>query len=209
MLKYAFLFLFAAPSSASDFELNSLKASDPAFTGPVPAPQAAPAVPGKAGYIQLSSSIKVKVDREKGQVTVGFPKVDFGGEEPGDKAQLFVKVTRGLPAPAVSWATVLCSGGNFLGYKGSNISLPESSGSFSVNETLALGYPKRLIAGTHPWLAGDLASVEEVCSEAFLEKMKDARAETLPQQLGEFSFSYDVRKNTLKIKWRAPHGGEF
>ncbi len=39
--------------------------------------------------------------------------------------------------------------------------------------------------------------------------MKDARVETLPQKLGEFSFGYDARKNTLKIKWQAGHGGKF
>jgi len=198
MLKYALVFLLAAPASAADFDLNALKASD---LPPAPAAVIAPAPADKASYIQLSSSIKLKMDKEKGELTIGFPKASFGDAGPGDQAHLFVRMTRGLPAPAISWATVLCSNGHFLGYKGSNLNLPEQSGSFSVSETLALGYPKQLIARTHPWLAGDLADLEEVCSPAFLEKMKDARAETLPQKLGDFSFSYNSKKNTLKVKW--------
>jgi len=198
MLKYALVFLLAAPASAADFDLNALKASD---LPPAPAASIVPAPADKASYIQMSSSIKLKMDKEKGELTIGFPKASFGDAEPGDQAHLFVRMTRGLPAPAISWATVLCSNGHFLGYKGSNLSLPEQSGSFSIGETLALGYPKQLIARTHPWLAGDLADLEEVCSPAFLEKMKDARAETLPQKLGDFSFSYNPKKNTLKVKW--------
>lgn len=199
MLKYALALLLAAPAAAADFELNSLKAADlaPADAAAVPAP--APA--DKAGYVQLTSSIKLRMDKEKGELTVGFPKASFGDAGPGDKAHLFVKMTRGLPAPAISWATVLCSDGHFLGYKGSSLSLPGQSGSFSISETLAMGYPKQLIARTHPWLAGDLADLEQVCSEPFLEQMKEFRAETLPQKLGDFAFDYNPRKNALKVSW--------
>lgn len=200
MLKYALAFLLAAPASAADIELNSLKAADLPEAGAAAVPAPSPA--DKASYVQLTSSIKLKMDKEKGELTVGFPKASFGDAGPGDKAHLFVKMTRGLPAPAISWATVLCSDGHFLGYKGSNLSLPEQSGSFSISETLAMGYPKQLIARTHPWLAGDLADLEQVCSEPFLEKMKDFCAETLPQRLGDFTFDYNQKKNTLKVKWQ-------
>lgn len=209
MLKSALLVLLAAsPAVAGSlpaFDLNYLRAPDlpgSGFSRELPVPAAGFATEqDKAGYIQLSSSIKMKMDKEKGELTVGFPKASFGDPGPGDKAHLFVKMTRGLPAPAVSWATVLCSDGHFLGYKGSNLNLPEQSGSFSISETLALGSPKQLISRTHPWLAGELADLEEVCSGPFLEKMKDARAETLPPTLGDFSFDYNPRKNTLKVKW--------
>jgi len=158
----------------------------------------------KASYIQITSAIKLKMDKEKGEMTVTFPKVDFGDHAPGDKAHLFVKILRETPAPVISWATVLCSDGHYLGYKGSTLNLPERSGSMSISETLALGsYPKRLIARTHPWLTEGLADLEEVCSGPFLEKMKDARAETLPPKLGNFSFEFNPRKNTLKAKWQA------
>jgi hypothetical protein len=198
MLKYALVFLLTAPAAAADFDLNALKAADLA---PAAAQEIIPAPADKASYIQMTSSIKMKMDKEKGELTIGFPKASFGDAEPGDKAHLFVKMTRGLPAPAISWATVLCSNGHFLGYKGSNLNLPEQSGSFSISETLALGSPKQLITRTHPWLAGGLTNLEEVCSDGFLEKMKDARAETLPQQLGDFSFTYTPKKNTLKVNW--------
>lgn len=201
MLKNALIFLLAAaPAQAlslPEFNLNSVKASELRSADfDAPAPKA-----DKAGYVQMTSSIQLKMDKEKGELTVGFPKVAFGGGTPQDKSYLFVKLTRELPAPALSWATVLCSGGSFLGYKGSNIDFPEKSGSFSIGETLAMGYPKKLIADTHPWLAGDLASLDELCSEDFLGKMKDNRIETLPPKVGDFSFEYTSRRNSLKVKW--------
>lgn len=207
MLKYALVLLFSAVTvSAADFNLDSLKISDLAAAGPaaitVPAvPEAAPVPIAKASYIQMTSATKLKMDKEKGELTVTFPKVEFGDASPSDKAHLFVRIIRETPAPVISWATVLCSGGTYLGYKGSTMNFPEASGSFFVSETLALGYPKLLITRTHPWLAGDLAAPEEVCSPGFLEKMKDARAETLPAKLGNFSFEYNARKNTLKVRW--------
>jgi len=156
----------------------------------------------KAGYISVTSATKFRMDKEKGELTVTFPKVDFGGGAAGDKAHLFVKMTRESPSPAISWATVLCSGGSYLGYKGATVDFPDKSGSFSINETLALGaYPARLIYGTHPWLAGGLTALDELCSDPFLERMKDARAETLPSKIGDFSFEYNPRKNTLKASW--------
>lgn len=156
----------------------------------------------KAGYISVNSSTKFRMDKEKGELTVTFPKVEFGGGAYGDKSRLFVKIVRETPSPAISWATVLCSGGKYIGYKGSTVNFPEKSGAFSISETLALGeYPARLIYGTHPWLAGGLTALDEVCSDTFLEKMKDARAETLPPRIGDFSFEFNSRKNTLKAKW--------
>lgn len=203
MLKYAFALLCVLPVPSRSLELNTLnvRALPPAEIAAVPAPEPAE----KASYIQLVSSIKLKTDREKGRLTIGFPKETFGDPGPGDKAHLFVKITRGLPAPVISWATVLCSDGRYLGYKGSTIALPETSGSLSISETLALGeYPRLLIERTHPWLASGLASPDELCSAPFLEKMKDARAETLPPRLGDFSFEYNWRNSTLKVSWAAP-----
>jgi hypothetical protein len=162
---------------------------------------ALPSAVDKAGYISLNSATKLRMNKDKGELTVTFPKVTFGDGGPGDKAHLFVKITRETPVPAISWATVLCSGGQYLGYKGSTVDFPGRNGEFSISETLALGYPGRLVYGTHPWLAGGLASLDELCSPAFLERMKDARAETLPPRLGDFSFEYNSRKNVLKASW--------
>lgn len=205
MLKSALvLFLAASPSFAETlpgFELNSARAAAISLGDSPPVPELSPASPEKAGYVQINSAVKLKMDKEKGEMTVTFPKVDFGDQEPGDKAHLFVKILRETPAPVISWATVICSGGNYLGYKGSTLNFPENSGSLSISETLALGYPKLLLTRTHPWLTEGLGNLEEVCSEPFLEKMKDARAETLPPKLGNFSFDFNPRKNTLKAKW--------
>lgn len=205
MLKSALILLLAAPSSFAatlpDFNLNTIRASGipgASFFAPLPVPDQQLS---KASYIQINSAIKLKMDKEKGEMTITFPKVDFGDQAAGDKAHLFVKILREAPTPVISWATVICSGGNYLGYKGSTLNFPETSGSLSISETLALGYPKLLIARTHPWLAGGLENLEEVCSPAFLEKMKDARAETLPPSIGNFSFDFNPRKNTLKAKW--------
>jgi len=174
-------------------ERYALYSEDPAADLPPPF--------SKSGYIQMTSSTKFKMNKEKGELTVVFPKVEFGGKAYGDRALLFVKIVRETPAPAISWATVLCSGPNFLGYKGSTVDFPEKSSSFSISETLALGGPKALITRTHPWLTGSLVALEDICSDGFLEKMKDARAETLPPRIGKFSFEFNPRKNTLKAKW--------
>ena len=203
MLKCAIILLLAAsPSFAAvlpDFSLNSMHATGiraTSFAEPLPVQELS-----KANYIQINSAIKLKLDKEKGELTVTFPKVDFGDQADGDKTHLFVKILRETPTPVISWATVICSGGNYLGYKGSTLNFPETSGSLSISETLALGYPKLLMTRTHPWLTEGLGNLEEVCSPAFLEKMKDARAETLPPKLGNFSFDFNPRKNTLKAKW--------
>ena len=177
--------------------MRSADISGVSLRDPLPLPELS-----KASYVQITSAIKLKMDKEKGEMTVTFPKVDFGDQQPGDKAHLFVKILRETPTPVISWATVICSGGNYLGYKGSTLNFPEASGSLSINEMLALGsYPKRLIERTHPWLTEGLVNLEEVCSAPFLEKMKDAKAETLPPKLGNFNFEYNSRKNTLKAKW--------
>ncbi len=203
MLKSALILILAAsPSFAGippDPQLNAMRAAGLPEVSVIPAPPA-PEL-SKASYIQITSAIKLKMEKEKGEMTVTFPKVDFGDQEPGDKAHLFVKILRETPTPVISWATVICSGSRYLGYKGSTLNFPETSGAMSISEMLALGYPKLLIARSHPWLTEGLADLEEVCSAPFLEKMKDARAETLPPKIGNFNFDYNSRKNTLKVKW--------
>lgn len=170
-------------------------------------PRPVPSSPAKASYIQMTSSVKLKADAEKGELFISFPKVEFGEQAPDDKAFLFVK-TETVPARKISWATVLCSGRSYLGYKGSNLFFPEKSGSFSMGETLALGaFPKRLIERTHPWLmsalpgapAGDL---EQICSDGFREAAKDWNAESLPKELDGAVFEYNPKKNTLKVSWK-------
>ncbi|MBI5745255.1 MAG: hypothetical protein HY952_11995 [Elusimicrobia bacterium] len=183
------------------------------FTPPVPTPRPEPAGvyrtydPGlptplsKGGYIQINSATKLKMNKEKGELAVTFPDVDFGGGSFGGQADLYVRVIGTDEAPAVSWATVICGSGNFMGYKGSTVDFPQQSGSVSINETLALGSPKALIVRTHRWLAGDLVALEDLCTDAFRERQKDYRAETLPASLGKYKLEFNARKNTLKVKW--------
>lgn len=216
MLKSALIVLLsAAPSSAgwtADPVLNRLRAADIAAErsispDPVPGPAMTVLIPGaaalssKSGYIQILSATKLKMDKEKGVLTITFPKVEFGDGLPDDRADLYVKLFGSDMAPVISWATVICGGPNFIGYKGSTVDFPRESGNLSITETLALGSPKLLIARTHPWLAGDLASMEELCSDGFRERMRDARAQTLPSSIGRYSLEFNARKNTLRVKW--------
>ncbi|MCM2267135.1 MAG: hypothetical protein NDI60_05095 [Elusimicrobiales bacterium] len=161
-----------------------------------------PVMISRNGYVQINSSTKIKVNKEKGELAVYFPDVEFGGGamfEGG--SDLFVRITGTEEAPAISWATVICSNGSFLGYKGATFDFPQRSGTFSISETFAMGAPKTLIARTHRWLAGGLVTLEDLCTAEFKEKMKDARAETLPEKLGKYNFDYNPRKNALKVTW--------
>ena len=222
-----------AGTSLPDFSLNSVKASN--ITGgrflragaygelrlPMPVPQDtgfdfstmpktfalynSPLGKEKAGYIQMTSSIKVKFDKDKGRVDVAFPRVDFGEPDGSEKSLLFIKVSGPTASPTLSWATLLCGGGHYMGYKGSNITLTEKSGNFSIGETLALGsYPKRLVARTHPWLTEGISEdgLDRLCSDDFQKQMKDYSAQTLPEKMGDFNFGYDPRKNSLRITWK-------
>lgn len=163
---------------------------------------AAPFMLSRNGYVQVNSSTKIKLNKEKGELNVYFPDVEFGGSSMFEGgSDLFVRMTGTDEAPAISWATVICSKGAFLGYKGATFDFPQRSGSFSIGETFALGAPKTLIARTHRWLAGGLVTLEDLCSEEFKEKMKDSRAESLPEKLGKYNFDYNARKNALKVSW--------
>jgi hypothetical protein len=155
----------------------------------------------RAGYVQLASSTRIKVDKRRGELTVAFPDVVFAGGAFGDRADLFVRMTGTTDAPAISWAAVLCSGGGYLGYKGSTVTLPEKSGSYNISETMALGTPKALIMKTHRWLTEGMVATEDLCTDAFREKMKDSRVTTLPPALGPYALVFDPKKNTLKVKW--------
>ena len=163
---------------------------------------AEPFMLSRNGYVQINSSTKIKVNKEKGELNVYFPYVEFGGSAMFEgRSDLFVRMTGTDEAPAISWATVVCSNGAFLGYKGATFDFPQRSGSYSISETFAMGAPKTLITRTHRWLAGDLVSLGDLCTDEFKEKMKDSRAETLPEKLGKYNFDYSERKNALKVTW--------
>jgi hypothetical protein len=194
-------------------------APEPVFVrvdgGPMPKPPArevyqvydtnpGPAIPpplSKAGYMLMTSSTRLKINRRKGELTVTFPEIQFAGGAFGDKSDLFVKFSIGPSTPSISWAAVMCSGTSYIGYKGATVAFPSRSGSFSIKETLALGAPKGGIARTHAWLTGGMMALDDLCSDAFREKMRDARAETLPPRIGKYNFKFNPRKNTLNAAW--------
>lgn len=167
---------------------------------PSPGPNVPPPL-SKAGYILLTSSTKLRMNKEKGTLTVAFPEVQFAGGAFGSRAELFVKVTPGKPTPRISWAAVMCSKGAYLGYKGATVSFPTRSGSFSIKETLSLGSPKAAIVWTHRWLTAGMMTLDDLCGDEFRKKMKNARAETLPSKIGAYNFEFNPRENTLKATW--------
>lgn len=163
-----------------------------------------PALPpplSRAGYILLTSSTKLKMNREKGELLVTFPEVEFAGGAFGDRAELFVRVTDAAPAPLISWAAVMCSGGTYLGYKGATVAFPARSGSFSIKDTLALGSPKAGISRTHRWLTAGVMTLDDLCSDEFRKKMKNARAGNLPPRLGPYRFAFSPVRKTLRATW--------
>ena len=161
--------------------------------GPVPA-----RIPCKADHVQTTSSISITVEGKKGKAEIAFPRVEFEERRTGDKASFFIRVSSETSSPVLSWAAIICSGRNYLGYKGASLKLPEKSGSFSVDDTtLALGGPGALVRKTHPWLIAGLGgtggrNLDRMCSADFSKKMKEYNVETLPGELGGFNFGYDA-----------------
>lgn len=157
--------------------------------------------------VRIIGRTKLTTNGKNGRVDIKFPAVEFADELPGDEAFLFVKATGTALTPEISWAAVLCSGGDYLGYKGSTLKLPEKPGAFSITETLALGERKALVKETHPWLAGARkksgGGLDYLCSPEFRKTMKGYTVRTLPRDLAMYHFKYDPKENALKITWRA------
>lgn len=209
-----------------DFTLNSKKASDAQewlrpldLPTPVPkdtgihsyGPRRRPAparLTHKAAHVQTTSSISVRVEGKKGKAEIAFPKVEF--EEPwaGNRSSFFIRISSEAPATVLSWAAIICSGQNYLGYKGASLRLPEKTGVVSVDDTtLALGRLGALVRGTHPWLIAGLdgggRNLDRLCSAGFAKKMKGYSVASLPGELDGSNFGYDAGKDILNITWRA------
>jgi len=209
-----------------DFTLNAKKASDVkrwprSFDFPTPVPTnmgiyfygdgrgPVPArIPCKGDHVQTTSSISIRVEGKKGKAEIAFPKVEFEEQGTGNKASFFIRISSETPAPVLSWAAIICSGRNYIGYKGASLKLPEKSGTFFLDDTtLALGRLGALVRKTHPWLIAGLdgkggRSLDPLCSADFTARMKGYNVETLPSELDGFNFGYDAGRNILKITWR-------
>jgi hypothetical protein len=159
--------------------------------------------PYKHGPVYVRGAVKVEVSGDSGKATLVFPEVTFGEPAPGDRAELFVMVSSsgGRPA-AVSWATAICFGRHYLGYKAADFVLPDGSGDFSVRETFATGLPRDAIASSHPWLFAGGLRPGDLCSGKAAAALAGFRAAGLPGRAGAAGLGYDARKKTLTVTWK-------
>ncbi len=191
-----------------EFRLNSTRISaiprlpDGAIP-PVPPPTDTGYYSG-AGGVRVDSLIKVVVDEERGRAEINFPAAEA---RRGFRSSLFVKFAANDSTSVLSWAAVVCSGRQYLGYKGSSLKLPDRAGEFAIrDESFALGPMKEMLGRTHPWIlpageGGAFQPLDSVCSADFPKKMKGYSVRALPREADGFSFKYDQGRNVLTVTW--------
>lgn len=198
----------AADLSLPDFNLNStgITAVNRLCTAPVP-PVPPPSDTGfyaryGAGAARLESSVTVVVEHGAGRADIVFPRSSGNELSAGYRAALFIKL-EGENTPVLSWATVFCSGGHYLGYKGASLELPRGPGAdFLIkDETLALGPLKVRLLRTHPWMA-DGQRLDALCAPGLPGKLRGYNVKTLPAEAAGLAFKYDRKQNTLTVTWR-------
>ncbi|MDO8804844.1 MAG: hypothetical protein Q7R35_10455 [Elusimicrobiota bacterium] len=177
----------------------------------------------KKGGVRLDSSIAVFIDGQAGRAEINFPAAEHSEERSGFRSSLFIKFAEHSSAAVLSWATVVCSGRQYLGYKGSSLKFPDRSGDFIIkDETLSLGPAKTRLGMTHPWVipaaqtdnfqglrwcqvAGycppEDQSLDRLCTSDFPGRMKAYAVKALPAKAGGYSFKYDPAKNELTVSW--------
>lgn len=160
----------------------------------------------RPGGVRLDSSIRVVVDGAAGRAEINFPEAGPVGAAYGFRSSLFVKFAAAGSSSVLSWASVVCSGREYLGYKGSSLKLPDRAGDFAIkDETLSLGPMKNLLGRTHPWLlpapGAGVQTLDRLCSADFPKKMKAFAVKALPREANGFSFKYDPAGNLLTVTW--------
>ena len=205
-----------APASGEkklpDFRLNSVRISGiprlpDAAIPPVPPPTDTGYYPRvKAGDLRLDSSVTVTVDGGKGKAEINFPRMKHPGARSGFRSSLFVKFAPHNSAAVLSWAAVLCSGPQYLGYKGSSLKFPDRAGDFTIkDEALSLGPLKAQLGRTHPWVipAGEdgFRDLDRLCSADFPSRMKAFNIKALPREAGGYIFRYDPAADLLTVSW--------
>lgn len=155
------------------------------------------------GAARMESSVTVLVRDGSGRADIVFPKAAAPERAAGYRAALFIKLD-GEKTPALSWATVFCSGGRYLGDKGASMELPRGPGAdFTIkDETLALGPLKVRLLRTHPWMA-DAASLDGLCAADLPGKLKGYTVKALPAEAAGLAFRYDRAKNSLSVTWKS------
>lgn len=198
--------------SLPDFTLNSKRASQLYRYNEDRVPVVPPPTDtgyysgGRPGGLRLESSIKIVVEGESGRAEINFPGAGSEGASYGFRSTLFVKFAANSSSSVLSWASVVCSGRQYLGYKGSSLRLPGGAGDLVIqDETLTLGPLKYLLGRTHPWLlpareAGG-RTLDGLCSPDFPAKMKAYALKALPHEAGGYSFRYDPAGNLLTVTW--------
>lgn len=198
--------------SLPDFTLNSKRASHVYRYNEDGVPVVPPPTDtgyyagGRPGGVRLESSIKVVVEGETGRAEINFPGAGPDGAPYGFRSSLFVKFAANSSSSVLSWAAVVCSGRQYLGYKGSSLRLPGGAGDFVIkDETLSLGSLKSLLGRTHSWLlpppeTGD-RNLDGLCAADFPKKMKAYSVKALPREAGGYSFRYDPAGNLLTVTW--------
>lgn len=165
--------------------------------------------PTDTGYyspagVKLDSSVKLVVDGEAGRVEIDLPE---GGGSGGYRTSLFVKFARRGAGAELSWAAVVCCGGQYLGYKGASLSLPSGRGDLSLrDDSYALGPMKALVGRTHPWLlqgAGAGEDLDRLCAPGLVSRLKAYSPGSLPREAGRLSLRLEKRKK-LTVSWDKP-----
>ena len=197
--------------SLPEFSLNSKRAShvysyNEDRVPAVPPPTDTGYYAGGRGGVRLDGSIKVVVEGAAGRAEINFPEAARGGGPYGFRSSLFVKYAAAGSASVLSWASVVCSGREYLGYKGSSLKLPGGGSDFVIkDETLSLGPLRTLLGRTHPWLLTEpgagAEALDRLCAADFPKKMKAFAVQALPREANGFSFKYDPAGNLLTVTW--------
>lgn len=198
----------SAEQTLPDFSLNSKRVAHVYRFNEDRVPAVPP--PSDTGYYarygtgaaRMDTSVTVVVQDGLGRADIVFPKAAGPERSSGYRAALFIKLD-GEKAPALSWATVFCSGGRYLGYKGASLALPGGDGGDFVikDETLALGPLKVRLLRTHPWMA-DGSPLDGLCARDLPKKLKGYTVKALPAEAAGLAFKYDRAKNSLTVTWK-------
>lgn len=153
------------------------------------------------GAARMESAVTVVVRDGAGRADIVFPRAAAPERASGYRASLFIKL-EGEKTPVLSWATVFCSGGRYLGYKGASLEMPRGAGAdFAIkDETLALGPLKVRLLRTHPWMAGG-DELDGLCGPRLPKKLRGYTVKALPAEAGGLSFKYDKTRNSLSVTW--------
>lgn len=190
------------------FDLNSKRASDIRSSmrenwPPVPRlPEEERWARRARGAARVESSVTVVMEEGEGRADIVFPRAWGRGSGADHRVSLFIKL-EGEKTPVLSWATVFCSNGRYVGYKGASLELPngESADFLIKDEVLALGPLKVRLLRTHPWLA-EAAQLGELCARRPPESLRGYSVKDLPAEAAGLAFKYDRAKNALSVTWK-------